>query len=178
MSEHAPKPRLSALERARADLAAGRPDRARDRVTGYLYTLHRRGEYKQDAYLLLGEIYYAMRDFPRAAAAWLLTEKQDAEMETALQAFTVRYGQDAVNVLRQVKPHAPSEDYPPLVQARLKSWDYRYRTYRPRSNPHTLGDAPPEAQRGLRPVEIGCGLFLLAIIVAVALWLFRPLLGR
>lgn len=168
----------SALERARKDLSAGRPDVARDRLTGYLYTLHRRGNYDQNAYLLLGEIFFAMRDYPRAGAAWLLTEKSGPEFDQALEAFHKRYGKDAVNVLWQVKPHAPSEDYPPAVQERLKSWDYRYKPYRPRSNPHALHEQDAEAQaasKTIRPVELGCAISVLIFLAAGAYFLWQTL---
>jgi hypothetical protein len=166
----------SALERARKDLAAGRPDLARDRVTGYLYMLHRRGKYDQEAYLLLGEILFSMRDYPKAGAAWLLTEKTGPEFDQALEAFHKRYGKDAVNTLRLVKPHAPSEDYPPAVQERLKAWNYRYKPYRPRSNPHVLHEEIAEelaARKTLRPIELGCAVAGLIFFMAIAyfVWL-------
>ena len=160
----------SALERAQNDLSAGRPDLARDRLTGYLYTLHRRGKYEQQAYILLGDACYAMKDYARAGAAWLLTERQGEDAGLALKAFHERFGTDATNILNVVKPHAPSEDYPPLVQERLKSWSYRYRPYRPRSNPHAseeLGEH--KRQQGVRPVELGCAL---AVLVLVALGIY------
>jgi len=168
----------SALERARKDLSAGRPDLARDRVTGYLYTLHRRGQYDQNAYLLLGEILYSMRDYPRAGAAWLLTEKSGPEFDQSLEAFQKRYGKDAANMLRQVKPHAPSEDYPPAVQERLKTWDYRYKPYRPRSNPHALHeeDAVERAARPtIRPIELGCAVAALMFIASIAYFVWASL---
>src|SRR5471030_1051535 len=102
--------RGTALERARRDLEAGRPDIARDRLSGFLYTQHRSGRYDQAAYLLYGEALFAMRD--RARAAWLLTEKSGPDFDLAVAAFNKRFGSDPVNALRVVKPHAPSEDYP------------------------------------------------------------------
>lgn len=171
--------RKSALARAQEDLDNGRPDLARDRITGYLYTLHRRGEYSQEAYSLLGQVLYAMRDLPRAGAAWLLTERQGPDVDEALTAFHQRYGRDALNVLKAVKPRAPSEDFPPAVQERLKAWGYRYRTYRPRSNPHVSHelDAEPSSQ-GVRPVEIGCALALLTLLSIFAYWIFLNFRGR
>src|SRR4051812_43735316 len=111
MSEDAVKPdasnpsrkRTSALERARRDLAAGRPDLARDRITGYLYTLHRAGKYDANAYLLLGDACFAMHDFAKAGAAWLLTDKTGPDVDKASDAFYRRYGRDAINLLKIVK---------------------------------------------------------------------------
>lgn len=163
----------SALERARADLASGRPDLARERLTGYLYTLHRAGRYDQQPYLLLGEVYYEMRDFARAGAAWLLTEKSGPEVERATEAFYRRYGRNPHNILKLVKPHAPSEAYPALVQERLKAWDYRYRPYRPRSNPHVLTETPDvQPTKGqLRPVELGCVVTLVLFALVFLFWM-------
>ncbi|HYG75445.1 MAG TPA: DUF6584 family protein [Planctomycetota bacterium] len=173
------RPRQSALDRARLDLAAGRPDLARDRLTGYLYTLHRRGDFSQDAYLLLGEAHFAMRDYARAGAAWLLTERSGEDTERAVAEFHKRFGRDPANVLQQVKPRAPSEDYPPAVQERLKGWGYRYRPYRPRSNPHAMHELTgEEKQQGLRGIEIGCGLALLAGTVMFVFWIYVNFFAR
>lgn len=163
-------PASGALERARRDLAQGRPDLARERLTGLLYTHHRRGEYREEVYLLLGEVCFAMKDFSRAGAAWLLTTKTGPEVDEALRAFHARHGRDAVNLLKAVKPRVPSELYPPPVGERLKSWGYRYRPYRPRSNPHVLEELQ-ERPKGLRPFEIGCALLVLMATVAAALYL-------
>jgi hypothetical protein len=183
MEQSNPQPedrkRKSALERAQEDLDHGRPDKARDRITGYLYTLHRRGEYNQEAYSLLGQVYFAMRDLPRAGAAWLLTERQGADVDEALKAFTQRYGSDAANVLYAIKPHAPSEDYPQAVQERLKSWGYRYRLYRPRSNPHAAHELSAEPKTtGVRPVELGCFMAMLAVFSVFAYWLYLNFFSR
>jgi hypothetical protein len=173
-----PSKKKSALERARRDLESGRPDLARDRITGYLYTLHRRGDYSQEAYLLLGDAYFAMRDFAPAGAAWLLTGRQGPDVDQAVKAFHERFGNDAVNILKIVKPHAPSEDYPAAVQERLKTWGYRYKTYRPRSNPHVEHELGEPQQKGLRPVEVGCLVAILAVAAAYISWLFISTRGR
>lgn len=156
-----------ALERAREALAAGRPDKARDILNGFMYALHCRGEYSQDAYQLLGEIYFAMHDLPRAGAAWLLTDRTGEDVDRAVASFYERYGRTPPNILRVVKPHAPSENYPPAVQERLKAWDYRFRHYRSRNAPRAgenIRDSEGEAEQGgLRGIEIGC---LLAVVFA------------
>jgi len=171
-----------ALERARRDLSSGRPDLARDRVTGFLYTLHRRGEYDQSAYLLLGDIYFEMHDYPRAGAAWLLTERRDAHSARAIEAFHKRYGKDATNVLKVIKPHAPSENYPPQVQERLRGLGYQYVAYRPRSNPHVMNELTAEeiagASGGLRPLELGCLLMFILGAVLIILQFGMRFLGR
>lgn len=151
------KEKSTALERARADLAAGRPDLARDRLHGVLHSQLVKGEYSEETYVLLGDIYFAMRDFARAGAAWMLTERSDADAQSAFDAFHKRFGTDAVNMLNAVKPRAPSELYPPKVQDRLREWNYRYLPYRSRSQQRGEEETvPDEAQPTLRPIEAGC----------------------
>lgn len=172
METQSPEPR--ALVRARADLAAGRPDRARDRLTGFLYTLARRAAYREDAYALLGEVHAAMQDLPRAGAAWLLTTREGPEIERAVAAFHARYGHENRAVLHALKPRAPSEAYPPAVQARLLEWGYRFIPYHSRKHPMAAEplDAPV---RGVRPVEVGCALFALGLATFGTLLVLRLL---
>lgn len=164
---------IKALERARADLDAGRPDLARTRITGYLYTLHRRGEYHEAAYALLGETCAAMRDYAAAGAAWLLTEHAGPEVDRAVEAFHARYGKTPANVLHALKPRAPGEAYPPAVRERLKGLGYRYRPYKPRSNPHVLTELETEKPQGVRPVEVGCLFFVIFVAGMSGLLLLR-----
>jgi hypothetical protein len=166
----------SALERARADIANGRPDLARERLYGFLYTLHTRGEYRQDVYLLLGEVLFAMKDFARAGAAWLLTERDDADALFAFEAFQARYGKNTSKGLDVVKPHAPSEHYPPKVQERLQGWNYRYVPYRSRSQPRIDRDAPlTEQAGGVRPIEAGCIIVSVIGVVLACLFFYTRL---
>lgn len=173
------KNKSSALERARADFANARPDLARDRLYGYLYTLHSRGEYNENAYLLLGEVLFAMKDFARAGAAWLLTERDDANAQFAFDAFHARYGKNSSNALVIVKPHAPSELYPPKVQERLQAWNYRYIPYRSRSKPRADLDTPlTEAPASIRPIEAGCIIMLVIGVVLACLYFYSTLNRR
>jgi len=170
------RPKTTALERAQRDLQNGRPDQARARITGYLYTLARAGEYKEAPYLLLGEACWAMQDRAAAGAAWLLTTKEGPDVSAAVEAFHARYGKDPANVLHALKPRAQSESYPLPVQERLKSWGYRYRPYRPRSNPHVLSEQSEAPTKSLRSIDMGCLLFVLVFVltvVAVLSYLFQ-----
>ena len=166
------RPKRDGQARARADLDAGRPDLARERLNGCLYTLHRRGAYREDAYVLLGETCFAMKDYARAGAAWLLTTRTGSDVDQALAAFYERYGREPAAVLHQLKPHAPSEQYPPPVQARLQALGYRYRPYRPRSNPHVLEEFE-ERPQGVRPVEAGCLVAGGVVFVLAVLYLIK-----
>ncbi|RJS47369.1 DUF6584 family protein [Nocardioides cavernaquae] len=71
-----------ALARARADLAAGRPWKARDRLTGLLTV-------RQDPELLdlLATVHFEMQDLPAAGALWFATGRTDAD---ALEAIAAR----------------------------------------------------------------------------------------
>jgi len=75
------------LERARADLRAGRPWKARDRLTGML--VQRLDEALVD---LLAEVHYEMRDLPAAGALWHVTGRRDARAREAIGAWRERYG--------------------------------------------------------------------------------------
>ncbi|MBE7465744.1 MAG: hypothetical protein HS116_19900 [Planctomycetes bacterium] len=163
-----------ALERARQDLAAGRPDLARDRLHGFLNTLARRGLYRADAYELLGEIHLEMKDLPRAGAAWLLTSKSGPDVERAVAACYARYGKDGTALLQALSPRAPAELYPPDVQARLRAWGYRFRPYRSRKHPRA--EEPVEFRtQGLRPAEVGCAIFVLMLTAVAAAFMARVL---
>jgi len=169
----------SALARARRHLAEGRPDLARETLKGYLYTLHQRGDYDVAAYDLLGETFFQMRDYARAGAAWLLTERSDADAQRAIEAFHARFGNDPVNILRALRPHARSEAYPPAVQERLKSRNYRYVPYHSRNKPRASQNIPDEeALRGLRPVELGCLMAVIGFVIAAGYWLWMRFLAR
>ena len=169
----------SALARARADLAAGRPDLARDRVQGCLHSQLVNGEYSEETYVLLGDIYFAMRDLARAGAAWMLTERSDADAQTAIDAFHKRFGTDAANILNAVKPRAPSEQYPPKVQERLRQWNYRYLPYRSRAQRREEDEtAPDEAQPTLRPIEAGCIAMLIVGFFLFCGYVYLMFFGR
>jgi hypothetical protein len=75
-----------AVQRARADLAAGREWKARDRLVGHLAD-----HYDAEALELLGEVHYAMRDLPSAGAAWFGTTRRGADVDTAVEAWRERH---------------------------------------------------------------------------------------
>ena len=71
-----------AVERARADLAAGRAWKARDRLTGFL-----RDEYDPEALELLGEVHHTMGDLPAAGAAWFGTSRRGHDVDESIEAW-------------------------------------------------------------------------------------------
>jgi hypothetical protein len=85
--EQPASPSSGAVQRARADLAAGREWKARERLLGHLA-----GEYDAEALELLGEVSYAMRDLPAAGAAWFGTARRGTDVDEAVEAWRERYG--------------------------------------------------------------------------------------
>lgn len=75
-----------AVERARADLAAGRAWKARDRLTGHLAD-----NLDPEALELLGEVHYAMGDMPAAGAAWFGTGRRGQDVDEAVEAWRERH---------------------------------------------------------------------------------------
>lgn len=85
--EQSASPSSGAVQRARADLAAGREWKARERLVGHLAA-----EYDAEALELLGEVSYAMRDLPAAGAAWFGTARRGKDVDEAVEAWRERYG--------------------------------------------------------------------------------------
>jgi hypothetical protein len=77
----------NAVQRARADLDAGREWKARERLVGHLA-----GEYDAEALELLGEVNYVMRDLPAAGAAWFGTARRGKDVDEAVEAWRERHG--------------------------------------------------------------------------------------
>jgi hypothetical protein len=86
VSEETPHQASAAVQRARADLDAGREWKARDRLVGHLA-----GEYDAEALELLGEVHYSMRDLPSAGAAWFGTTRRGQDVDDAVEAWRERH---------------------------------------------------------------------------------------
>jgi hypothetical protein len=76
-----------AVQRARADLRAGREWKARERLVGHLAA-----EFDAEALELLGDVNYAMRDLPAAGAAWFGTARRGTDVDEAVEAWRERHG--------------------------------------------------------------------------------------
>lgn len=72
--------------RARADLAAGRAWKARDRLLGHLADTM-----DPEALELLGEVQYSMGDLPAAGAAWFGTSRRGKDVDAAIEAWRERH---------------------------------------------------------------------------------------
>ena len=77
------------LARARADLTAGRPWKARDRLNGLL--THRQDTEVID---LLATVLHTMGDLPAAGALWFVTGRDDQAAREAVDAWHGRHGSD------------------------------------------------------------------------------------
>ncbi len=75
-----------AVARARADIAAGREWKARDRLLGYVAD-----RADPEGLELLGEVEYSMRDLPAAGAAWFGTSRRGADVDEAVEAWRERH---------------------------------------------------------------------------------------
>ncbi|GAA2736106.1 hypothetical protein GCM10009867_20000 [Pedococcus aerophilus] len=100
--------RTSALDgvvtQARADLAAGREWKARDRLVAHVAST-----YDQEALGLLGEVHATMRDLPSAGAAWFGTNRRGSDVDDAVDAWRDRHADNFVQMWhslpRSVREH-------------------------------------------------------------------------
>lgn len=115
-----PRERVPLIDRARADLEAGRPWKARDRLTGWLH----QNPTDQDALGLLGDVYMRMGDEPAAGRALMLTERDDEDTRRAVEAFEARYGNTAARI-QALGVRVPFDRWPPRVQERLRALQQR-----------------------------------------------------
>ncbi|HVM16514.1 MAG TPA: DUF6584 family protein [Gaiellaceae bacterium] len=106
---------MRAVERARADVAAGRLWKARDRLEGALAN----APADQEVLVLLGEVHHAMGDVPAAGRHWFLTERSDAQAEEAIAAMRERHPTPSA-LFAALPVKAPLEAYPPAVRERLE----------------------------------------------------------
>lgn len=115
--------RWTALDRARHDVASGRLWKARDRLNGLLT------HGSVDAYELLADVYFAMRDLPQAGKLWYLTGRDDAQALEAIEAWRSRCGNKPSAMLRSIKL-APSTS---IAQARIEDLRREVSSKEPRS---------------------------------------------
>jgi hypothetical protein len=152
------------LERARAEIAAGRLWKARDRLAGAI----RFDRYDQAVLELLGEVHFLMGDLPEAGRCWFLTECSGFEAEQARNALEERFGRDPALVLEWIPFGGELELYPPVVRLRLEQLI---------AQAETRGERLLEArrrgrqrgrdgERGKRGVLAGC---LMIVVAALAI---------
>ena len=104
------------IDRARADLAAGRPWMARNRLQSFVS----RHPDHQEALELLGEVLYGMGDLPRAGRYWFMTARNDEEAQLAIAALRSVYPRPEL-LLAALRLRKEPVGYPPAAVERFKS---------------------------------------------------------
>lgn len=169
------------IERARRDLAEGRPWKARQRIGSYL------GAHPadQEALDLLGEICAAMNDLPAAGAAWFLTARDDERAREAVAVLRDEHRGSLTGLIGALPLRLAADDpgWPPEVSAQLRELAAeagRQGLSMPsrRPPPPAAGEWAPEGSRGdvvvlalvalVLALLVGCTL--LGLVVAVR-WL-------
>jgi hypothetical protein len=87
----------SAVQRARADLEAGREWKAREGLLAHLA-----GAYDAEALELLGEVNFVMRDLPAAGAAWFGTGRRGQDVDDAIDAWRERHHDHFAEMFRSL----------------------------------------------------------------------------
>jgi hypothetical protein len=146
-----------ALRRARDDMAAGRPWKARERLRSYVNAYPTNDK----ALDLLGEVHYTMGDLPAAGAAWILCKREDERTREAIEAL-----REEPHLLRV---RAPMESWPAVVQERLRAFG---------AEPEPDAPPPPPAPNPIadKAALAGCVIFFVAIAVFAVIG-FAAVLG-
>ena len=144
------------LARARADLEAGRPWKARDRLAGLL-------THRQDAEVLdlLATTHYEMRDLPAAGALWFVTGRDDDQSRRAIAEWEQKYDNAVArwhSLPKVVRRNDTSARVSVLRQTARQSG---------RSGARDLAD-PPRPEAWWEPVVFGgCALTVLVWVVVM-----------
>lgn len=166
---------MNVLKRAEADLEAGRPWKARDRLTGAL--LH--SDADQKLLNALGSVYWEMKDKPAAGRIWFLVDRDDEEAVAARAALFERHGGRAQNVLRQMNVAYALDQYPPAVRARLQVLikDAAAEGYKFRAPKRNIGEPKSDAEwddsTSIGEI-VGITIFL---ALTLGVWLFGAVSG-
>jgi tetratricopeptide (TPR) repeat protein len=110
-----PTPAANVLDRARADIDAGRIWKARDRLTAAF----KHDPSNQRLLALLGEVYFEMGDLPHAGRLWILTDREGTKADAALSAFEERWGGNPGEKLKMVPFNGTINDYPSPARERI-----------------------------------------------------------
>lgn len=151
-----------AVERARADLEAGRPWMARDRLLGAL-------PHRMDAELvdLLAEVHVAMHDLPAAGALWFVTGRSDPVARDAVAAWGGRYRSDDAKWSSIPRPLRLADGSPALENLR------RRLAATPRAGRQPRDGVPvrePWAERVLFPAMLVAGVLWVIAMIGIGAW--------
>ena len=149
----------AAVQRARADLAAGREWKARDRLVGHLAA-----EYDAEGLELLGEVHFAMRDLPSAGAAWFGTARRGQDVDDAVEAWRERHRDHFVEMWRSLPRSVREHEGNKRVDALRRKADEA----RAAAAPRTDLEVPTQSKRSVdAAMVIAVGLAVLFVVCAV-----------
>ncbi|QIM22223.1 hypothetical protein G7075_15520 [Phycicoccus sp. HDW14] len=150
-----------AVERARADLEAGRPWMARDRLTSVIQ--HRTDDELVD---LLAEVYLTMLDVPAAGALWFATGRDDEVARDAVAVWADRFPSDDARWSSIPRPLRTTDGSPGLEDLR------RRLSARPRGErrPPDIPEPESRAEEMLAPALLLAGVLVLVAMVGIGLW--------
>jgi len=150
------------LARARADLAAGRLWKARDRLTGLL--VHRQDLEVLD---LLATVHHEMQDLPAAGALWFVTCRDDEMARISIAAWRERHGSDRerwLSIPGPIRRQARTSDLRSLQEAATSNTG---RFARPRHTGESI-------ESWWEPIVFGGGaiafLVWLATMIVIGMW--------
>lgn len=175
---------MRALDNALADLEAGRPWMARDRLHG----TNPWGTGNAEVFDLLGRVHAAMNDQPAAGLAWFLSDRSgdDPEIAAALEVMRQRY-KNPVAVAIGLDLRAPISKFPPAAQQRLRDLQTEIEADHGKWNPPGLPqdarrrfsrNSPPDPQPTsrqqllkdrLEEAAIGAGLVTILVVFLVGI---------
>jgi hypothetical protein len=149
------------IQRARADLDAGRPWMARDRLVSAL-----RDRQDDEVLDLLAEVHAQLGDLPAAGALWFVTGRDDEISRVALLAWYERHPTDQRrwdNIPSPVRRHARA---PQLIALREDA------TRASRAGTAPAADVPVEAW--WEPIVFGGGFLVLVAwvfsMIGIGMW--------
>jgi hypothetical protein len=156
----------NAVQRARADLDAGREWKARERLVGHLA-----GAFDAEALELLGEVNYLMRDLPAAGAAWFGTARRGQDVDDAIEAWRERHGDQFAQMWSSLPRSVREREGNKRVDAlRRRAEQVKATTAADAPRPPGAGAAPDSAAGEGGPdaaTIIAVGLAVLFVVCAV-----------
>ena len=160
---------MSVIERAHADIAAGRLWLARDRLTGAL--AHR----PHDAAVidLLADVYLQMGDAPAAGRMLMLSERDDEVAREARETFSWLRRGHSYNLAKAVPAKLPLEAYQPGVHDRLEQLAAQVKAdgfRQPWTPPGSVARHPDDSVGG-GLMALGCAAAFLVPWIAGAVFL-------
>ena len=155
------------LARARADLAAGRAWKARDRLVGTL--THRQDNEVLD---LLATVHHTMHDLPAAGGLWFAAGRSDEFTAPALAAWRERHGNDQDRWRSLPAPVRRHVDSPALRTLEASAKREESAAVRARRKKQIVAQAGSPAWETATGLMTGAFLFWLLAMMGLGIWTF------